>query len=180
MKITERYLPYYTVKDWEGWNGDWELIEGIPYALASPSIVHQRIVSKLIVAITQELENCKNNECEVLPDIDYYISEDTVVRPDVLVVCEKVNDRLTVPPSIIFEIISPSSIKVDEYVKFELYQQEGIKYYVLIYPFKDRKHIKIYELKDYSYKKVFETVEGSFLFSLKDCDLKLDFSKVLN
>ena len=179
MKITERYLPYYTVKDWENWKGDWELIGGIPYALASPSIEHQRIISKLITVINLELDSCESRECEVIPDIDYFISEDTVVRPDVLVICEDINEKLTVPPTIIFEVISPSSLKIDEHIKFELYQQEGIKYYVLIYPFKDRKHIKVFELKDYSYKKVFETVKGSFTFHLKKCDLKVDFSKIL-
>ena len=29
-------LPRYTVEDYEKWKGDWELIDGIPYALASP------------------------------------------------------------------------------------------------------------------------------------------------
>jgi len=178
MRLSEKYLPYYTVKDWKNWDGDWELIEGIPYPLVSPSIEHQRVVAKLLVAINQELEKCKNNRCEVLPDIDYYISEDTVVRLDVLVVCEDITEKLTVPPTIIFEVISPSSIKMDEHIKFELYQQEGVKYYVLIYPFKDRKHIKVFELKDYSYKKVFETVKENFLFHLRDCDLKIDFSKI--
>lgn len=36
--IAEKYLPRYTVEDYNRWEGDWELIEGIPYASApSPS-----------------------------------------------------------------------------------------------------------------------------------------------
>ena len=178
MVLKEKYLPYYTVKDWKNWGEDWELIDGIPYVLASSSIEHQRVVARLV--FNQELEKCKNSKCEVLPDIDYYISEDTVVRPDVLVVCNEIEEKLTVLPSKIFEVISLSSIKMDEHIKFELYQQERVKYHILIYPFKDRKHIKVYELKGYSYKKVFETVKESFLFHLRNCDLKVDFSKILN
>lgn len=177
MSLAERYLPYYTIADWEKWKGDWELIEGIPYALASPSVEHQRIITKLIVEINQQLEQCEK-KCEILPDVDYFISEDTVVRPDVSVICEKISEKLTVPPDIIFEIVSPSSVKMDEHIKFELYQREGISYYVLIYPFEDRKHIKVFELKDNNYKKVYETVDESFVFHLKNCDLNLNFSKI--
>ena len=39
--LTKKLLPRYTVKDYERWDGDWELIEGVPYALASPSFRHQ-------------------------------------------------------------------------------------------------------------------------------------------
>ena len=44
MGIALRYLPRYTVKDYLKWEGDWELVEGIPFALASPSFRHQRVV----------------------------------------------------------------------------------------------------------------------------------------
>ena len=27
------HLPSYTIKDYENWPGDWELINGIPYSL---------------------------------------------------------------------------------------------------------------------------------------------------
>lgn len=178
MSLVNKYLPYYTIEERDRWEGDWELIEGIPYALASPSVNHQRIVANLVYALKGEISKCNTN-CEVLPDIDYYISEDTVVRPDVVVVCEKIHEKLVITPNIIFEIVSPSSIKVDQYIKYELYEREGVDYYVLIYP-EERKHVKIYKIADNKYKKEFETVDGIFEFQLKDCIVSLDFSKILS
>ena len=179
MGLADRYLPYYTVSDRNAWQGDWELIEGIPYALASPSLQHQRIVKNLIVEIDKHLEKCGLKECEVIPDIDYYISEDTVVRPDVVVVCGNIKEKLTITPKIVFEVVSPSSIKMDERIKFELYEREGVEYYCLVYPIEDRKHVKIYHLENNKYIKVFETIDGAFEFSLDDCKLPLNFSKVM-
>ncbi len=176
MSLADRYLPYYTVEDREKWKGDWELIEGVPFALASPSIEHQRVISRLLQQLQNSFEKCK--ECEALPDLDYFISEDTVVRPDVIVLCKKVKEKLTIPPDIIFEIVSPSSVKMDEHIKFELYEREGIKFYVLIYPFKDRKHVKVFQLLDSKYKKVIETINDTFEFSLEKCRFVLDFSKI--
>ncbi len=176
MGLSERYIPYYTVEDREKWKGDWELVEGVPFALASPSVEHQRIVSRLLHQLQNSFERC--DKCEALPDIDYFISEDTVVRPDVVVLCKRVEGKLTIPPDVIFEVVSPSSIKMDEHIKFELYEREGIKFYILIYPFPDRKHIKIFELKENKFKKVFETIDGSFNFELDKCQFKLDFSKL--
>ncbi|NPA12411.1 MAG: Uma2 family endonuclease [Aquificae bacterium] len=176
MVLTERYLPYYTVEDRNRWQGDWELVEGIPYALASPSIEHQRVLRNLIVELSHKLQNCEN--CEVIPDIDYYISEDTVVRPDLIVVYKGLKEKLTVPPNIVFEIVSPTSVKVDEHIKFELYQREGVLYYCLVYPVEDRKHIKVFKLKEGKYTKVFDTVNDSFSFDLQNCKFNLDFSKI--
>jgi Uma2 family endonuclease len=176
MGLADRFLPYYTVEERNNWQGDWELIEGIPYALASPSVERQRILAKLIVEINKSLENCN---CEVLPDTDYYISEDTVVRPDILVICKEVKEKIIITPEIIFEIVSPSSVKMDEHLKFELYEREKVKYYVLVYPSK-RKHIKIFKLVGNQYQKVFETIEEKFNFELNNCLITLDFSKIWN
>ncbi len=178
MGLADRYLPYYTVEERNKWQGDWELIEGVPYALASPSVEHQRIVRNLIVELDKEIKKC-GIKCEVIPNIDYYISEDTVVRPDVIVICGNIREKITTTPQIIFEVVSPSSVKMDEHIKYELYEREGVGYYCLVYPFEDRKHVKIYHLENNSYNKVFETIEETFEFNLNGCKLRVDFSKIL-
>ena len=176
MGLADRYLPYYTVEERNKWKGDWELIEGVPFALASPSIEHQRIVSRLLQQLQNNFEKCR--ECEALPDLDYFISEDTVVRPDIVVLCKEVKEKLTITPDIIFEVVSPSSVKMDEHIKFELYEREGVGFYVLVYPFKDRMHVKIFHLLNGRYRKVFETVDDTFEFILEKCKFALDFSKI--
>ncbi|MCX7759965.1 MAG: Uma2 family endonuclease [Hydrogenothermaceae bacterium] len=175
MGLPIEYIPNYTVRDWENWQGDWELIEGVAFALASPSIYHQLLVSNLIYTLRNSI-GCEN--CKVIPEIDYYISENTVVRPDVVVSCRNLSAKLTVTPEIIFEVISESTVKVDEEIKKQIYEREGVSYYILVYPFENRKKVKIFHLKDGFYRKVFEDFEGEFEFSLNSCSFKVDISKI--
>jgi len=80
-------IEYYSYDDYSKWKGDWELIKGIPLALSpSPTITHQIIVSKIVF----ELKESKN--CLILSGADWKISNDTVVRPDVVLTCNETND----------------------------------------------------------------------------------------
>lgn len=36
--LKEEYLPYYTIMDYISWDGKWELISGITYAMASAPV----------------------------------------------------------------------------------------------------------------------------------------------
>ncbi len=57
MKV--EHLPHYTYEDYAKWQGDWELIEGIPYAMASPTRLHQRFVFRLQRLIVQRIEKLR-------------------------------------------------------------------------------------------------------------------------
>ena len=175
MNLALKYPPRYTIKDYLRWEGDWELIEGVPYALASPSFKHQRVVGKIFRYLDEALEK-ECPDCVVGIDTDYIVSEDTVLRPDVFINCEEVEDRLLKPPKVVFEVISPSTREKDEKLKRELYEREGVLYLVLVYP--DLKKAKIYKLTDRGYKKVFDAVRDKFSFELDGCKVELDFSKV--
>ncbi len=49
MALSHKILPNYTYDDYSHWEGKWEIIEGIPYAMSpSPSPLHQRITAHLI------------------------------------------------------------------------------------------------------------------------------------
>ncbi len=62
MGIPERDLPNYKYEDYKLWEGDWELIEGIPYAMApSPFGTHQRILMEFGKQISNQLEGCSEN-----------------------------------------------------------------------------------------------------------------------
>jgi hypothetical protein len=48
MGHAQRILPSYTYDDYAHWEGRWELIDGIPFAMSPlPSPKHQRIASEL-------------------------------------------------------------------------------------------------------------------------------------
>ncbi len=175
MALPRELLPRYTYEDYLKWEGDWELVEGIPYALASPSVSHQRVLTKLLRFIDEALENCKG--CEVLPDTDYVVDEHTVLRPDIAVVCDNRGERIVVTPKVVFEIVSPSSAKMDEITKRLIYEREGVSYYVLVYP--KLKKVKIFELSpEGGFVKAADLSGGSFTFNLEGCTFELDFNKI--
>jgi len=173
MLLKERHLPHYTVRDYERWEGDWELVEGIPYALASPSLTHQRIVvilSMLLQLQLEEKEECK--DCVVTIDTDYIVSEDTVFRPDIAVVCGNKDEKITKTPNLIIEVVSLASRKMDEEIKPLYYAKEGVEYYLLVYP-QERKMV-LKTLKGNG-EYLSSLLEGTFeLETEKGCKLKIN------
>jgi len=163
----------YTYKDYEKWEGDWELIGGIAYAMSPFAIVsHQRVSTRIAYELNK---NKKCEECEALVEAEWYIDSENVVRPDVIFTCSDEEEKLTQTPEIIVEVVSKSSAKRDEVVKFDIYEKERVKYYVLAYP--EFKKAKIYKLKDGKYQKIGDFYNERFEFDL-DCKSAIDFSKV--
>ena len=133
--MTALLLETYTYEDYKKWEGDWELINGHPYAMApSPLGKHQFIMMRIGYLLNKKLEELNCNECFVLGEIDYIISDDTVLKPDVALICGKLPKFIKKPPLAIFEIISPSTRIRDEIVKKEIYKNTGVKNLFLVYP----------------------------------------------
>ncbi len=175
MAIPERFIPHYTYEDYKQWEGDWELIDGTPFAMApSPLWKHQRISLLLAFQIEEQIENCQKN-CKVCQEVDWVVNEETVVRPDILVICDEVEDFVRSTPEVIFEIVSSSTAFKDERIKFELYKREKVKYYGLVYP--KLKKMRVFMLKNGEYDKVFDSDKGKFTFEI-DCPFSVDIGKV--
>ncbi|MEA2027941.1 MAG: Uma2 family endonuclease [Campylobacterota bacterium] len=175
--LKREYLPNYTYSDYLQWQGDWEMIYGIPYAMApSPSIAHQSISNKIARYLDEALEECQ--ECKALLPIDWKVSENTIVQPDNLVICHKPlhANYIAKAPKIIFEILSPSTAIKDQNMKYELYEQEGVAYYVIVNP-KDG-IAKLYKLNEGRYIKVADVSDESVEFDLDKCSFSFDFSKI--
>ena len=175
--VAIEYLPHYTYEDYKAWEGRWELIEGIAYAMSPmPSIEHQRISNNIAWELKEALKECK--ECVALLPVDWKIAEDTVVQPDNLVYCGKIEDKnyLTKAPQIIFEVLSPSTAIKDINLKFRLYERERVEYYIIVNP-KDRL-AKVYRWIDGRYCKVLDAVDERFCFELHSCKIDFDFSKI--
>lgn len=124
----------YTAQDYLQWEGDWELIHGQSVArVPSPSFDHQRASAAVFRQLDESLDECPR--CHVLFAMDVDFAQDTVVRPDVLVICyQPASERLTRAPDLIVEVISPKTTRRDGVVKFDLYRTEGVSHYVLVYP----------------------------------------------
>ncbi|MEO7045237.1 MAG: Uma2 family endonuclease, partial [Ferruginibacter sp.] len=90
MPLTQKILPHYTYDDYIHWEGRWELIEGHPIAMSpQPILKHQRIASELnsLFIVSKKKNNC--NKCKVYEPIDYKIAEDTIIQPDLSIVCKE-------------------------------------------------------------------------------------------
>ena len=167
---------YYTYEDYVNWEGDWELIDGIAYAMApSPLKSHQNLLSIVNFLFQKELWQCK--KCNAFIEMDYKVNEETVLRPDLSILCKEDKEEkfISIAPDLIVEIVSPKTARRDEKIKFEIYEKEGVKYYILLYP--NDKKAKVYENKD-GFKKIGDFREESYEFDLNGCKAKIDFKEM--
>jgi len=169
------FVEHYTVEDWKQWEDDWELIYGFPYAMApSPVYGHQFVMGKIFRQLDELLDDC--SKCQPLFEMDYFIDKDTVVRPDTMVICYEPIVSIKKAPKIIFEIVSKSSKRRDEIMKKDLYFNQKIEYYILVYP--DKKEAKVYKYnkEDYDFEGKFSS--EIYGFKIEDCSIEFDFSKI--
>jgi len=167
-------LNLYTYKDYKKWKGSWELIDGVPYAMAPAPLPKHQIITFRVAKELEENLNCDNCEVFIAP-IDWKIDEYNVVQPDVSVFCEDWEGKsyLTSTPPVVVEVLSLSTAFKDLNTKYKLYEKRGVKYYVIINPENDE--VKIFENKD-----GFEEVkfDKKFKFNWDKCSSKINFEKV--
>ena len=169
-------LPCYTYDDYVQWEGKWELIHGIPYAMSpAPSIQHQTISHKIDVALAKSLEECEH--CQALLPVDWKIDSSTTVQPDNLVVCGKPEGQyLTKAPALIFEILSKSTASKDQSTKFRLYEKKGVKHYIIVDP--KEQVAKVYQLQEGKFTKVLDATADNCDFDLGKCQITFEFSTI--
>ena len=157
MTPIRKILPSYTYADYLCWEGRWELIDGIAYDMnPMPSPRHQRISLKLGQLIQNELDKISCN-CVTYDPIDLKIDEQTVVNPDLLIICEDVTGQYyDKPPKLVVEILSPSSKLYDTVTKYDLYKGFGVTYYLIVDPMLEA--VTLHELADGLYQATTGTV----------------------
>jgi len=139
----------------------YELINGNAYAMSpAPDLAHQDVAGEIYLQARLAL---KGKSCRAfIAPVDVRLpkqneadeSIDTVVQPDVLVVCDSSKlDRRGVrgAPDWIVEVLSPSTAGHDQIRKRNLYERHGVKEYWLVHPI-DRV-LTVYRLIDGEYGK---------------------------
>jgi Uma2 family endonuclease len=122
----------------------WELIDGVAYNMTpAPARRHQGILTQLA---GQFFNYLKDKPCKLylapfdvrLPENDEADEEiTTVVQPDIVVICDpdKLDDRgCRGAPDLAIEILSPSTSRKDMKVKFDLYENRGVREYWIVDP----------------------------------------------
>ena len=126
----------------------------------------------------------------VLGEEDYKLSDDTVLRPDVVLICDEPNEAyITKAPEIVVEIVSKSSARNEkvnrkardaalgyEHYKFDRYEAEKVNYYILVYP--NELYAKAYRLVNGKYDKQGDFSRDSYEFDDTTCGVSIDFDKV--
>ena len=136
----------YTYADYLEWKFKerLELFRGKIFKLAAPNTLHQVVGGNLYSAWRDFL---KEKTCRVfiapfdirLPAKNRKKDDEitTVVQPDVCIVCDpsKVDARgVCGAPDLVVEILSPGNSKKEIHLKYELYEEAGVKEYWIINP----------------------------------------------
>ncbi|MCI8929366.1 MAG: Uma2 family endonuclease [Lachnospiraceae bacterium] len=136
----------YTFADVLSWDEDEriEIIDGEAFMMATPSRIHQEISGELFRQLANFLEG---KQCRVYPapfgvrlfarDGDGPEDVDTLVEPDISVVCDRSKldqHGCKGAPEMVIEILSPSTLRHDRLVKLNLYDQAGVLEYWIVDP----------------------------------------------
>lgn len=114
-----------------------ELIDGYIYDLATPSTIHQRIVSRLNTYIGSHITEV-GKDCEVFPaPFGMFLDDENYLEPDLSVICDKnkLSDRgCEGAPDWVIEITSTSTQRNDYMTKLFKYRIAGVRLYWVINP----------------------------------------------
>ena len=133
----------FTYADYKGWELDegerFELINGEAFAMSGPNTRHQAILMALSSQIYVYL---RDKPCKVFPapyDVRLFYeedeSDDTVVQPDIVVICDEKKigpEGCRGAPDLVIEILSPSNAAIEMERKFKLYRRAGVREYWIV------------------------------------------------
>jgi Uma2 family endonuclease len=149
----DKQWTYKDYREWELKEGErYELIDGAAYAMAGPNAYHQSILTELLRQFANYLSG---KPCKVYPapyDVRLFYeedeSDDTVVQPDISVVCDEKkrgSEGCRGAPDFVAEILSPSNTAFEMERKFELYRQAGVREYWVLDP--EQKILRAYQFE---------------------------------
>jgi len=162
-----------------------ELIKGrVLRKMAGPALAHQQVSSNLQGEIHRYL---KGKACRVFSapfDVRLLRSTgngdqqiQTVVQPDLCVVCDpaKLDKRGCLgAPDWIIEIVSPGTATHDTKTKFDLYAENGVGEYWIVFP--GEQTIAVYVLQDGEYQPKGDFYEPGLVPSHTLPDLQLEWA----
>ncbi|MCS6785839.1 MAG: Uma2 family endonuclease, partial [Thiobacillaceae bacterium] len=178
--------PRYTVADYLSWSDErrYELIDGEAWLMApAPMLQHQSITlalgAQLLAQLDDRVKSGVDCPCRVfVAPVDVVLGADTVVQPDVVMVCDPqrlANGRyIDGPPELVIEVTSPATARRDRLTKRDLYERVGVAVYCIVEP--EAGTVECYRLEGGRYGKPEVYAAGDRL-TLPYCDgLALDLT----
>ena len=113
-----------------------EFHKGEVFAMVGGRRIHESVISNLAYRLRGQLEG---SACQVfVAGMKLKLADDTVLYPDVVVTCDRADLRADLAlrsPTLVIEVLSPSTQAYDRSQKFALYRQLGsLQEYILIDP----------------------------------------------
>jgi Uma2 family endonuclease len=130
-----------TYKDYEALPADgrrYELHEGELSVTPAPSPRHQEVSGNLFDLLRHHVHMQGLGKVFYAP-IDCILSETTIVQPDIVYIettrLSAISSRgVEGPPTLVVEILSPSTVQMDRGVKLQLYARYEVPYYWIVDP----------------------------------------------
>ncbi|GAB2806940.1 Uma2 family endonuclease [Ferruginibacter profundus] len=183
----------FTYADYLTWNFKEriELIKGKIFKMSpAPTVKHQQISIRLEAQLISFLQG---KPCQMLhAPVDVRLKGKpfrkkklkdneitTVVQPDIIIVCdeEKLKDIRSVDgaPDLIVEILSPGNTRVETKYKFDLYEENGVLEYWLVYPEYKQIHVFLLdENEQYGRPQIYEANENITSSVLKGLSIPMN------
>ena len=113
-----------------------ELIDGVLYVTPSPTLLHQLVSLRLVRNFDQRFLHAGGGVVFFAP-LDFRLGSNSVVQPDVVIVLDDraqllEEDPISGSPSIVIEILSPSTSKRDLGIKRDLYAVRDVPEYWVV------------------------------------------------
>jgi Uma2 family endonuclease len=151
------YGVVLTYKDYEALPNDgrrYEIHEGELSVTPAPGTRHQRILGRLYRLLSPHVEAGHLGEVLLSP-VDCILSDSTIVQPDLAYLDPTRAHLVSVrgiegPPTLVIEILSPSTTNIDRSTKQQLYRRFEIPYYWIVDP--EARSVEAYGLAEGTYR----------------------------
>jgi Uma2 family endonuclease len=145
----------------------YEILDGEVAVTAAPVTLHQVIVGNLYSVLRDHVRGRRLGEVFFAP-LTVVLANTTVVEPDLVYIdnerAGQVGERgITGPPSLLIEVLSPSTAGTDRGPKFQLYARYSVPCYWIVDT--DARALEAYELGVDGYRLV-DRVQGETPVSL--------------
>lgn len=172
----------YTLQDYYALPDDKrvELIDGVFYDMAAPSLIHQQIAGMVYAQIRNFIDKNGGDCFSPITPVDVQLDCDnrTMIQPDVLIVCDpKKLKRFGVlgAPDFVLEVLSPATRKKDMLTKLVKYMDAGVKEYWVIDP--ERKVLIVYLAEERGMPCIYP-LQGEVGIQLYEGRLQIDLGKI--
>ncbi|MGI6357233.1 MAG: Uma2 family endonuclease [Bacillota bacterium] len=128
-----------------------EILDGILIKEPSPTVVHQR-VSRRLQRVLEDYFAVHDPNGEVFnAPLDVTLGDYTVVQPDIFYIAGGqehlvLRERVEGPPTLVVEVLSPTSRRKDRWHKLQIYQRAEVPHYWMVDP--EEHTLECFSLRD--------------------------------